>query len=91
MEAVRLMPKQSKNKSNDYGLTEREAKKRQEVYGKNKLIQKKRTSWFLLLLSQFTDFMVLVLLGATAVSMIMGEVTEALTILVIVFLNAFLG
>lgn len=91
MEAVRLMPKQSQVKSNSYGLTENEAKRRLETYGKNKLVQKKRKSWFMLLLSQFTDFMVLVLLGATAVSMVMGEVTEALTILAIVFLNAFLG
>lgn len=91
MEAVRLMPKQSQTISSNYGLTEKEAKKRLENYGKNKLTQKKKKSWFILLLSQFTDFMVLVLLGATAVSMVMGEVTEALTILVIVFLNAFLG
>ena len=40
---------------------------------------------------QFTDFMVLVLLAATAISMIMGEVTEAMTVLAIVFINAFLG
>jgi Ca2+-transporting ATPase len=35
--------------------------------------------------------MVLVLLGATAISMIMGEITEAMTVLAIVFINAFLG
>lgn len=91
MEAVKLIPKQSQAKNNGYGLTENEAKRRLETYGKNKLVQKKKRSWFLLLLSQFTDFMVLVLLGATAISMVMGEVTEALTILAIVFLNAFLG
>ncbi len=91
MEAIRLLPNHVDYKRKDGGLTEQEVIKRQEVYGKNILKQKKKKSWSLLLLSQFTDFMVLVLLGATAVSMIMGEVTEALTILAIVFLNAFLG
>jgi len=91
MEAVRLMPKHTQVKNTNYGLTENEAKRRLETYGKNRLVTKKKKSWILLLLSQFTDFMVLVLLGATAISMVMGEVTEALTILVIVFLNAFLG
>jgi Ca2+-transporting ATPase len=76
---------------NQTGLTYHEAKKRQEIYGKNILRHKKKRSWIVMLLSQFTDFMVLVLLGATALSMIMGEITEALTILAIVLLNSLLG
>lgn len=91
MEAVKLLPNNLERKRKEPGLTDLEAKRRLEIYGPNKLVQKKRKSWIILLLSQFTDFMVLVLLGATAVSMIMGEVTEALTILAIVFLNSFLG
>ena len=35
--------------------------------------------------------MVITLLAATAISMIMGEITEALTILAIVIINAVLG
>lgn len=91
MNAVKLLPNHAVEKRRDLGLPDREAKKRLETYGRNKLVQKKKKSWFALLFSQFTDFMVLVLLGATAISMIMGEVTEALTVLAIVIINAFLG
>jgi Ca2+-transporting ATPase len=91
MEALRIVPNDVGYKKSPTGLTYHEAKKRQDIYGKNVLRHKKKRSWIVMLLSQFTDFMVLVLLGATALSMIMGEITEALTILVIVLLNSLLG
>ena len=40
---------------------------------------------------QFKDFLVLILLVATAVSLFMGEITEAIVIFTILFLNAFMG
>lgn len=73
------------------GLDEREARRRLEEYGPNLIDSKKRISPFKILLSQFTDFMVLVLLASTAVSAVMGEVTEAITIIAIVIINAVLG
>jgi len=91
MQAIRLLPNNAEKRKKDLGLSFIEARRRLEIYGKNKLAHKKKKSWFLLLLSQFTDFMVLVLLGATAISMIIGDITEALTILAIVFINALLG
>lgn len=91
MNAVRLSPNYTEQKKRDLSLSDGEAKRRLEIYGENRLVQKKKKSWVLLLFSQFTDFMVLVLLGATAISMVMGEVTEAITVLAIVFINAFLG
>ena len=91
MEALRIVPNDVGYKKSQTGLTYHEAKKRQDIYGKNVLRHKKKRSWIVMLLSQFTDFMVLVLLGATALSMIMGEITEALTILGIVLLNSLLG
>jgi len=91
MEALRIIPNDVGYRKRTTGLTYLEAKKRQDIYGKNILQHKKKRSWIIMLLSQFTDFMVLVLLGATALSMIMGEITEALTILVIVLLNSLLG
>lgn len=91
MNAVKVKPSYAETKKVALCLTDREAKRRLEIYGKNRLEQKKKKSWLVLLLSQFTDFMVLVLLGATAISMVMGEITEALTVLAIVFINAFLG
>ncbi|ANX00655.1 ATPase [Thermoclostridium stercorarium subsp. leptospartum DSM 9219] len=91
MQAIRLLPNNVEKKKKDQGLSSAEARRRMEVYGKNKLATKKKKSWLLLFISQFTDFMVLVLLAATAISMIIGDITEAITILAIVFINALLG
>src|SRR5690606_15623413 len=40
---------------------------------------------------QFTDVMVLILIGATLISGLLGEYADAVTILVIILLNAVLG
>jgi Ca2+-transporting ATPase len=42
-------------------------------------------------MGQFKDVMVLILLGATAFSLLMGEIADAVTIIIIVILNACLG
>jgi Ca2+-transporting ATPase len=73
------------------GLSAKEAKKRLEKYGPNTLAEKKGISPFKILFDQFTDFMVLILLASTAISAFMGEITEAITIIAIVIVNATLG
>lgn len=73
------------------GLTEKEAKKRLERYGFNKLQEQKKKSSWKMFISQFTDFMVLVLIGATVISFFLGEIADAITILAIIVLNAILG
>ncbi|MGB3914258.1 MAG: HAD-IC family P-type ATPase, partial [Dethiobacteria bacterium] len=73
------------------GLTEQEAEKRRCRWGENLLAEGTRLSLPLLFVNQFRDFMVLVLLGATLLAALLGEITDALTILVIVLLNAILG
>ncbi len=73
------------------GLTEEEAELRRRRWGKNMLAAAEPVSLPLLFLNQFKDFMVLILLGATLLAAILGEITDALTILVIVLLNAVLG
>jgi Ca2+-transporting ATPase len=73
------------------GLSENEARARLKVHGFNILEQKKRVSPWKQFLLQFRDFMVLVLLGATVFSAVLGEYSDALTILAIVILNALLG
>ena len=77
--------------SPDGGLTLPEAGKRQRRWGKNILAEPYRLSLPLLFLNQFRDFMVLVLLGATLIAALLGEYSDALTILIIVLLNAVLG
>ncbi|HOJ85100.1 MAG TPA: cation-transporting P-type ATPase, partial [Bacillota bacterium] len=73
------------------GLAEKEVEKRRRRWGENLLAAASRVSLPLLFLNQFKDFMVLVLLGATLLAALLGEISDALTILVIVLLNAFLG
>ncbi len=73
------------------GLTWREAAQRLEQYGANALASKKRISAMKIFAGQFRDLMVLILLAATAVSAALGEAGEALTIVVIVLINALLG
>lgn len=74
-----------------HGLDPAEAGRRREVFGPNVLEARRRASPLRLFLRQFTDFMVLVLLGAAGVSALLGEWLDAGTMLAIVFLNAVLG
>ncbi|WP_373229975.1 calcium-translocating P-type ATPase, SERCA-type [Cohnella sp.] len=73
------------------GLTADEAAKRLEEHGHNELEEKRGESPLKLLLNQFKDFMVLVLLGATIVSGLLGEMLDALTIVAIILINGILG
>ena len=73
------------------GLSTREAEKRMKQYGLNELQHKKKTSPLKIFLSQFNDFMVWVLLGATVISGLMGDTADAITIIIIVIVNAILG
>lgn len=74
----------------DYGLKPGDVKVRQQS-GMNELQVEKRVSPFFIFLNQFTDTMVLVLLAATVLSGIIGDMADSITILAIVILNAFLG
>ena len=73
------------------GLSSAEAEKRLEKYGENILSHKKAVHPAKIFAGQFKDFMVMILLGATVISVLMGEAVEALTIVLIVLVNAALG
>ncbi|MBZ4652781.1 MAG: ATPase [Peptococcaceae bacterium] len=73
------------------GLEEKEAARRLELVGPNQLVQQKRISPVAIFLSQFRDFMVLVLIAATVISGLLGEYADAITIMAIVIINAILG
>ncbi|WP_425061052.1 Calcium-transporting ATPase [Sporomusa carbonis] len=73
------------------GLSASEVKNRLDKFGYNELAEKEKTAWWKRFLAQFQDFMVLVLLGATLISAFLGEYADAITILIIVLMNAVLG
>lgn len=73
------------------GLSPAEAAQRLKTFGANQLKEQERLSPLKILASQFTDVMVLILIGATLISGLLGEYADAVTILVIILLNAVLG
>ncbi|GIP20335.1 calcium-translocating P-type ATPase, SERCA-type [Paenibacillus sp. J22TS3] len=75
----------------DQGLTLEEAERRREESGWNELSEAKRISPLILFLNQFKDFMMLILMGATLVSGLLGEYLDAITIVAIIVLNGVLG
>lgn len=75
----------------DKGLSTKDAEERLGEIGWNALEEAPKVSPLELLAGQFKDFMVLVLLAATVISFLLGEIGDAVTIVAIVVMNAFLG
>lgn len=73
------------------GLSNEEAERRQETYGFNELKERKGRSLWRMLLKQFTNVLVAILLAAAAISGILGEISDAIVIMAVVALNAVLG
>src|SRR5262245_237767 len=82
------------------GLSGAEARRRLEQYGPNRLKSAPETPWWTRLLEQFQNFLVIILLVATVISMVEWLLQdpretalpyEAIVILLIVVLNALLG
>ena len=73
------------------GLDSGEAADRLERFGPNKLAEAGKVSLWTMFISQFKDFMVLILLAATVVSGFLHEWADAITIMIIITLNAALG
>ena len=74
-----------------FGLKDEEAKTRLEKYGPNELKERKGTSTLSILLNQFRDIFVIMLLVATIISFAVAETVDAVTIAAIVILNAVVG
>ncbi len=93
------------NTSMENGLTESEAQKRIELYGKNELIKEKGKTALQIFIGQFKDFLIYLLIFAIIISVIIGaweasrpgaeswstEYTDAVVIAAILIVNAILG
>jgi len=75
----------------DTGLSASDAQQRLTRYGKNVLHTAKPIRWYQVLARQFVDVLVIILLAAAAVSLLVGEIGDAITIMAIVILNGILG
>ena len=73
------------------GLSADEVARRRERHGENRLVGDGGPSPLALLVRQFTDLMIVVLLIAAVVAGLIGEVLDSIAILVIVVLNGVIG
>ncbi|MFR1316526.1 MAG: calcium-transporting P-type ATPase, PMR1-type [Clostridium perfringens] len=73
------------------GLSSNEALRRLEKYGKNKLETKKKKTLFKQFLSQLKDVMIYILIIAAIISAFLGEISDALIILLVIIINAVIG
>ena len=86
-----------KNTDERIGLSTDEAKKRRIEYGLNKLNQKKKESLFVRFIKQFNDFMIIILIIASIISLVLAKVEgtndyiDSIIIIAIVIFNAILG
>jgi Ca2+-transporting ATPase len=77
--------------TNQLGLSAIAAEEKLLQTGPNELQEGKKKSIALMLLAQFKDVMILILLAAAIIAGIVGDLTDTIVILIIVLLNAFLG
>jgi Ca2+-transporting ATPase len=73
------------------GLSEQQVSQRMLQHGANELPTSSDRSLWLLVVDQFSDFMILVLIAAAVISGVIGDLVDTLAILVIVLLNAAIG
>jgi Ca2+-transporting ATPase len=77
--------------SSEQGLSAEEALKRLETFGPNELREEAGTSALQVFVNQFRSFLVVILIAAAAISLAVGETTDAVIIAAIVILNGVLG
>lgn len=73
------------------GLSQEEVDKRLLDYGANEIRTVKGVTSFEILLFQFKDALILLLLFAAGVSFLLGEVTDSIVISAIVIVSVILG
>ncbi|HLG41529.1 MAG TPA: cation-translocating P-type ATPase [Chitinophagaceae bacterium] len=73
------------------GLSTPDADAKLLKYGPNELQEGEKKSIASMLLGQFKDVMILILLAAAIISGIIGDLTDTIVILIIVLLNAIIG
>src|SRR5512135_8999 len=74
-----------------HGLSSEEAGRRLAAHGPNELKKEEKASPWTLFLGQFKNVLIIILLVATVLSAVVGELFDAALILVIVVFSALLG
>ena len=80
-----------KLKSNASGLLIKEAERRLEKYGLNQLLEEKKVSWLIILLSQFKSPLVYILVAAVLISFVLGDFIDGYVIIGAIVINVIVG
>lgn len=78
-------------KTSPTGLKDNDIDSLKQEYGSNALQEAKQKSRLTILVAQFTDVMILILVVAAIISFVAGEHTDAIIILAIILANAWIG
>jgi len=73
------------------GLSEREAEERLKTYGENRFAEQKKPTIWKMLWEQMNSLLIYILIAAAAISAIVGEISDAVIILLVILLNAVIG
>lgn len=73
------------------GLSEKDAERRREEYGPNRLREQTTVSKWQVLLNQFTDPLIYVLVGALGVTLAIGKYADAIVVGLVLAINATIG
>ncbi|MEK9165642.1 MAG: HAD-IC family P-type ATPase [Patescibacteria group bacterium] len=78
-------------KTSQHGLSSKEAEQRLKKHGLNKLPEGRRISGAVIFFNQFKNFLIIILIIAFAISLIVGETSDAIVIILAVIANAVFG
>ena len=73
------------------GLTNKEASSRLIKYGNNELVEHNKINPLKILITQFSDPMIIILLIAVVITFLLGDTIDSILITIIVIINAIVG
>jgi len=74
-----------------FGLSEAEVFERRSQFGLNKLPEGKKRTWPEIYISQYKNPLIYIICVAAAISLVMGEIDNAIIIGVVILLNSVVG
>ena len=81
----------SLSQSSPKGITEKEAKERLKIFGRNELPEKKPLNFFDFLFSQINNFLVYIIFFSALISLFLKRFIDAFFIILVILLNVIIG